>query len=315
MQLYELLKKKNKLTRFGLVLNWKFHSQRCWVSALSYYLVEEILKEFNPVIIPSQFEYEVLKEKLDVIICLEPGWAAPVINFDKNRKCLKMVFLSDPHSKTEWFEDYFQKNNFDYLLSYYNSPFFYHFPEFPKEKFVHLAWAIPDHFVKEIDIKTPLTNEVIIFGGKDSDAYDVRNYCRSHPEVINFNNSGVENKVLSDEEYFEWLSGFGATIAAGSSNPIYELVTPKYFEIAFSGPLLIGQYCPDLMKLGFDESNMLIFTKNNFEQILKEYKLDPSRFVEIRRRARELILDQHMLSHRIDVIRNLIHLHNQNSCK
>jgi hypothetical protein len=269
--------------------------------------VHAIIKEFNPVIISSQLEYNLHKNKLRNVVMFEPGWAAPRIVFDKSLKCKKAVMYSDPHFETDVRYNYFVDNGFDYVLSLYNSPFFFHFQGFPEDKFVHFPWAVPDQFISTHNI-TVKNNNVAIFGGKNSDAYDMRNWCREQPCVTDYEVSGVENKKMTDEEYYTWLNTFDAVVAAGSSNPMYNLVTPKYFEIASSGALLIGQYCQDLELLGFNNSNLLLFTKNDFLEKIDYYKKQPEKFLEIREKGRVLIKQRHKLSDRIKLMREMFNV-------
>lgn len=291
---------------FGLVLNWDFHIKNKWVSAYTPYLVNEIIKHFNPIIISSQRQYEFYKKRLRRILAFEPEWAAPRINYDRKIDCLKTVMYSDPHYQTERRQKYFFDNGFDYVLSLYNKPFFYHFTSFPEQKFVHFPWAVPDQFISTHEI-TVSNNEVAIFGGKDSDAYDVRNWCREQSCVTNYEFSGVENKKLTDEEYYVWLRKFDAIVAAGSSQPIYNMVTPKYFEIASAGALLIGQYCEDLDILGFNESNSLVFCKDDFIDKLNKFKSHPELFLAMRESGRSLINQRHKLSDRINILGQIYH--------
>ena len=303
--LLHILKKFSKKSDFGLIIDWKFHKNNGWCVALTPYLINSILKEFNPIIINNQDEYNKNKDKLKYLISVEPGWAAPVIKYDTSIVCKKAVFYSDPHLHTEERKRFFFDNDFDYIFSYYKSPFFYHMKDFPKDKFIHMPWAIPDQFINNNKIKIR-NKEIIIFGGKGSDAYDVRNWCREQKGIKNYNFSGVENKQLIGKKYFDWLSKFDAIVAAGSSDPKYDLVTPKYFEIASSGALLFAQYCKDLEDLGFNNSNCIIFTKNNFIEKIREYKKDPKKFIHIREAGRNLIKEKHKISDRIKLIRKIM---------
>lgn len=302
---FQMLHHHRKDSRFGLVIDWRFHQKRRWVSALTGYLVDAIVTAFQPVIITSQFDYWRHKRHLDYIVSMEPGWAAPRIRYDTTPSALKAVFYSDPHYRPDERRQYFDRNGFDYVFSYYRSPFFRHFQDFPESKFVHMPWAIPDRFVGRSAI-IPRSNEVAIFGGKQGDSYDVRNWCREQPGVTSYDYSGVENKRLSDEEYFRWLAGLDAAIAAGSSLEKYDLVTPKYFEIAAAGALLIGQSCRDLESLGFNDHNMLAFTVENFADRLAHYRANYEEYAARRAAGRELIRARHLVSHRISRIREVL---------
>lgn len=297
----------NTDSRFGLVIDRRFHRADGWVSALTGYLVEAMIQAFRPVIISSQFDYWRHKRRLRYIISLEPGWAAPRIRYDARYEALKAVFYSDPHYRTKERFDYFRRNGFDYVFSYYRLPFFRHFDGFPEEKFVHMPWALPEQYVRQGEL-VPRTNEVAIFGGQQGDAYDVRNWCRQQTGVTCFDYSGVENKQLSDAEYFSWLATLDAAIAAGSSQKTYDLVTPKYFEIAAAGALLLGQSCGDLAALGFNDSNMIVFEQSDFNEKLSRYRDNYQDYRMTREAGRDLILDQHLISHRIKRIQEKFEL-------
>jgi len=294
---------KNKAD-VALVINWRFHTKDKWVSITAPYFVKAFIKEFDPLILSSQVEYELFKNKIKYIVSMEPGWAAPKLKYDKKQNHIIGVFVSDPHNKVDWFQKYIEDNDVTFVLSQYLSPFFYHFPEFPKKKFVHFPWAVPDELVPQGRPKVH-HNDIMIFGGKDSGAYDVRNWCREQSGVTEFDNSGVENKSLSNEGYFEWLETFDASVAAGSSDQKYDLVTPKYFEIASVGSLLIGQQCKDLEALGFDETNMLIFHKENFNAKVARYLESSVDYLGMRNKGKSLILSRHLISHRVSLIKEI----------
>lgn len=296
-----------KQSQYGLVIDWKFHRQNRWVCAQSPYLVDAIIKEFNPVVISSQLMYEFHKRKLKYIISFEPGWAAPKITYDTSQGHTIGVFASDPHNKTSWFQQYVYNNNIRYVFSMYYYPFIYHFPHFDLNRLLHVPWAIPDDFVVDREsINCVGQNKLHIFGAALGEAYETRNWCRQFSFVENHDHSGVENKILSDAEYFQWGRQFDAVIAAGSSATKYQLVTPKYFEIPAAGSLLFAQECRDLELLGFDDNNCIIFDKTNFEEKAMEYLRNPTRYIKMRRRGCQLIKEKHKISDRVRKIRELM---------
>jgi hypothetical protein len=84
-----------------------------------------------------------------------------------------------------------------------------------------------------------------------------------------------------------------------------QLVTPKYFEIAASGALLIGQECEDLGGLGFNAGNCLIFNKENFGVKVAAYRRTPESYLAVREGGRALIQSRHRVSHRVETLRKL----------
>lgn len=293
----------------GLVLDIDFHRQKKWCAVVSYYLIEAIIAEFDPVIISSQQDYDRSKKTVRYLISLEPGFCSPTLRYDPHHDCLKAILLSDPHHNAEQRYRYlFEESGFDYVFGYYKNPFFYHFYWFPEEKFIHTPWAIPDQWISTSQLSVRNT-DVMVFGSQStSGAYDVRNWCREQPGVIAYSHSGCDKTGVPFEEYFSWLQQFDAIVAAGSSDPQYDLVTPKYFEAASAGALLIGQYCKDIPLLGFDESNAVIFTKNDFIDQITHFKNNPEQYLNIREAGRRLIKKRHKISDRIAVIKQIFNL-------
>lgn len=293
-------------TRVGLVIDKAFHDSNRWVSATTPYLVNKIMNHFKCSIITSQVEYELSLPEVDVILSMEPGWAAPLINFNRtkaikdelSRKC-SFILYSDPH-KDKWREDYFLKNNLDYILAYYDSPTKYHFSKVPHNRIVHFPWCVPDHWIPHNLITCKNQNKLAIFGAQHHDAYTTRNWCRQFSFVENNNLSGVENKILSSEEYILKLQTYDAAIAAGSEDLKYRLTMPKYFEIPATGSLLFAQVTDDLEKLGFRHmENCVTFSQSSFESIARDYFADPESYLSIRNAGRELIRQRHSLSTRV----------------
>lgn len=287
----------------GLVVDWARYQNNGFVSAMTPFLIEAILKEFRPAIISTQSDYDQHKKRLKKVISME--WGVPTIRYDTDLNCVKALVHSDPHYEPETRARYFVENRFDYALSFYRSPFFYHNPGFDPAQFVHFPWAVPDAMIYTGPIKNR-SDEIVIFGGQFSDAYDIRNWCRQQPGITNHEFSGVENKKLGNKEYYHWLRQFDAIVAAGSSNPIYDLVTPKYFEIMAAGALLIGQTCQDFEALGFSSENCLAFTKDDFLDKIACCQRNPSQHIETRENGRDLILRRHKISDRIKLLKELL---------
>jgi FkbM family methyltransferase len=279
------------------------------VSATSYYLVEEFRKRFDCVWIEDQRGYEDSLADLNLLISMEPGWASPVLELagtpalrEKLSNIPSFILYSDPHA-AHWRQDYFLKNRLDYILAFYHAPTLRHFQEIPPERIIHFPWAIPDHWVGDDPIRFRGQLKICCSGGAKSEAYAVRNWCRGFDFVESCTNSGVENKVMTDAEYVEWLAQKDASIAAGSDSLKYRLTVPKYFEIAAAGSLLFAQYTDDLERLGFrDMENCIVFDRSSFEKLAKEYLAHPEDYLKIRQAGRELIRSRHTLSNRIQFL-------------
>lgn len=295
--------------KLGFVIEKRFHEENHWCSATTFHLVEALKANFECVYIQNQKDYENDLGDIDLLISMEPDWASPVLEFcrtDALRRKLSAIpsyiFYSDPHSN-QWREDYFLSNGLDYVLSFYWAPFLLHFTRISKSQIVHFPWAIPDHWINDSQIIFRGQNKMCCFGGQKSEAYELRNWCRNFNFVESAANSGVENKIMSELEYIEWLRQKDAAIAAGSDSPKYKLTTPKYFEIAAVGSLLFAQKTDDLALLGFEHKrNCIIFDRSGFECLAKEYLTNPEAYLQIRQAGQELVCQRHLLSQRMKLL-------------
>ena len=299
--------------RVGLILFKQRHYEKKWTCALTPRLVEGILERLNCAWVESQQDYEQCIDEVDAFISMEPGWAAPILEFTRTRALrIKLaekpafIFMSDPHYG-KWRQKYFLKNRFDYILAFYYFPTLFHFRKIPAERLIHFPWSLPDEWIFRGDITYSGETRIACFGAGNHEAYSIRNWCRTFPFVEGTYNSGVENKVMTDEEYIDWLRNKDAVIAAGSDDPKYMLTTPKYFEIAASGALLFAQYTEDLERLGFQHMvNCVIFNRDNFVELSEEYLGNPESYLQIRKAGVDLIRQRHSLSQRLSFLEELI---------
>ncbi len=301
------------MKKIGLILTKERHYEKGWTCTLTPKLVEALLKRFECSWMENQKDYENHLGDVDVLLSFEPVWAAPALKF-RRRKAVRekfdslpsMMMFSDPH-KDGWRQNYFLKNRIDRVLAYYFHPTLRHFTKIPPERIVHFTWAVPDEWIGSQPLQYHGGDKIACFGAGKHEAYDVRNWCRSFPFVEATYNSGVENKQMSDLEYIRWLQAKDAAVAAGSDHPKYRLTTPKYYEIAASGALLFAQETDDLKRLGFEHGlNCLVFNRDNFEALAREYLADPESYTPIREGGRELIRERHSLSRRLDFLESII---------
>jgi hypothetical protein len=294
-----------KKIRVGLVLDLEFHVLDRWVVALTPELVRGMIRRFDCELIWNQAEYERKRDRVDVLVSMEPGWAAPKLRFRswRNRHAPPIYILySDPHDQA-WRQDYFLDNGMDFVLALYDSPTRHHFRAIPPECMIPFPWAVPDQWIGREPIRHRGSKTLTCFGASQHEAYAVRNWCRTFPFVESMPHSGVENKLLAGQEYMDWLAGKDAAIAAGSDDPRYRLTMPKYFEIAAAGVLLFAQETDDLASLGFrDRENCIIFSRGTFEERAREYLADPGAFLAVREAGREFIRARHALSVRLDFL-------------
>lgn len=305
---YKSFSEMRKNSKYGLVVNWGHEKQNNWPVAVYPFLLRGLIRKFDPVLITTQRSYERHKAKLEYVISFEScSRKAPEITFDQNEHRNVAMFVGHTHDKQPWFPDYIDNHNIDYVISRYHDPFFNHFPEFDRRRFIHIPWSVPEQFVCPPDeVKFHNQDQLHLFGASSGGMYEERRRCMEHEFVSTHDNSGVD-KVMTDEEYYRWCRNFDATIAASSFDEKHQFVFAKYFEITAAGSLLFAQDCSDLERLGFDEETAVIFGPGEFEAKARTYLADPQSYLPIRKNGVKLIRDRHTTSQRISTIESMIH--------
>jgi hypothetical protein len=299
---------REKSSAYGLVLNWGLHQRDHWTAACYPFFVEQFINRFDPLIITSQKDYNRHAEELDYIFAFGVrNIKGPTIEYDTSLDQITLVFASDPHNRSKFLYKYIQKNEINYVLTPLYNPVLYHLPEITEERVVHFPWPVPEQHIIEPDrIEFHDDDAVHISGAGGSEAYELRDWCRRQPNVVEHSNSGTQNKTMTNDEYYRWLRNFDAGIAAGSLEEQWQYVVPKYYEIPAAGSLLFAQYCKDLERLGFDESNCVIFhSKDEFREELGSYLDEPESYLDRRRRGAELINSEYTVSDRLRDIEEL----------
>jgi len=301
---------KPQRLRLGLVMDPEFYVLEKSVCAVTNPLIQALCRKFQTRLIPDQATYDRVGPEMDFFVSLEAGWAAPKLSWRKTgfRRWAQnkpaYIFASDPHQQ-DFRQAYIADEGIDFVLAYYWHPTLMHFQKTPREKLIHFPWAIPENWVTNEPLRSRGQREVMIFGASQHEAYELRNWCRQQPGIKSYQNSGCDNKVLTNEEVPDWLRTFDAVVAAGSDSPKYGLVTPKYFETLAVGSLLFAQETPDTPLIGLQDGvNCVGFTRETFNTRVAEYlgDLENPRWSEIRERGRELIRQRHLVGHRIQAL-------------
>jgi len=299
--------------RVALVIDPAFYLQQRAVCALTPPLIEAFIQRFDAHLVGDQQTYNRLAPDMDLIFSFPPPWSAPWLKWRvgplrrRTPDAQTVLLISDPHGARK-LADYALREGIKTVAGYYDAPTRHHLPMLSELGFVHLPWAIPDAWIKDGPIAFHNQDKVALFGGSRSPAYDLRNWCRRQPGVSSYANSGCEQKVMSDRDFFHWLGGFDAIVAAGSDDPRFKLTTPKYFEIAAAGALLFAQETDDLAGLGFEHGvNCVTFTRATFRQRVEEYlsTRDDPRWIEMREAGRALVRTRHTISVRVDALAEL----------
>jgi hypothetical protein len=291
--------------RLGLILDPEFVLLQRSVVATTPSLIRGLCRAFDTRIIHDQATFDARSPEVDVLVSLEPGWAAPVLDWrrDQRRHLAPpaYVMMSDPHQGA-WRQEYVRDQGIEHVLALYWAPTLRHFAADLHPRLVHFPWTVPDRWFSDAPVRWRGSATLTVFGAADDPAYELRNWCRTQPGVESSLASGVENRVYEEQDYFDWLQGFDAVVVAGSEAAAYRLTTPKFFEAAAAGCLVFAQHTDDLERLGFvDGVHCLTFTRDTFAAVTRPYLEDPShpRWTTIRDAGRRLVRERHSLSRRL----------------
>jgi len=119
---------------------------------------------------------------------------------------------------------------------------------------------------------------------------DARIDVLRHPLYTASTGSILDSKEYKiDADYILELHKYFCCIATSSK---LDYVVAKYFEIPFSGSLLLANYTPDLDRLGFvDGKHYVAITKKNFFKVLGDVLDNPERYEQIRHEGRDFVLN------------------------
>lgn len=295
---------------YGLVLNWGLHKRDHWTAAWYPFFVNRFIERFNPQIITSQRSYERKADDLKYLFAFgSRNKKGPTLKYDTDLDQTVLLFVSDPHNRSEFLEHYIKDNEINRVVSPYYHPVLHHLPSLNEERLEQFPWPVPKEFVIDPEEIEYRGDDVLrVSGAGGSEAYKIRDWVREQPMVKGYQNSGTQNKVMSNKEYYEWLRNFDCQVAAGSLKNRWQYVVPKYYEIAAGGSLLFAQYCRDLERVGFDKSNSVIFhSREEFTKKAETYLENPESYLDRRRRGAELIAERHTIANRLDQIEALFH--------
>lgn len=295
---------------YGLVLNWGLHRQDHWTAAWYPFFVKRFIEHFDAQIVTSQRSYERKADDLEYLFAFgSRNMKGPTLNYNTELNQTTLLFVSDPHNQSEFLDRYIKDNEIDRVVSPYYHPVLHHLTNLEEERLEHFPWPVPGEFVVDpAEVEHQNDDVLRVSGAGGSEAYEVRDWIREQPMVKGYQNSGTQNKIMSNQEYYEWLRSFDCQVAAGSLKNHWQYVVPKYYEIAAAGSLLFAQYCRDLERVGFDESNSVIFhSRKEFTEKAEAYLEDPEAYIDRRRRGTKLIAEHHTIADRLDQIEELFH--------
>jgi hypothetical protein len=282
------------------VCSLSFYERKKWQVASQADLWHRFVAENNCVICGSFLSYWLLGRNKKYVVSLEPKYNAPTIKFSKNH-VKTFLFVSDSHSKS-WLPKYIENKNVTDILTPYKKTLLYTgFSKPLSHDRVHsLPWCVEDRLLVREQILSK-DNRVLGFGQTGGLAYDLRSWSFQTGVLSSFNYAGSGNKKYSGDSYYNWLRRFDACVVAMSTHKLYNYTVAKFFEVTSQGLLLFAFKTDDLDDFGFiDGENYISVTKQNFFEKINDFKLNPEKYINIRRNGYFLIKNQHTVSKRLE---------------
>lgn len=297
------LAEEGTLPRVGLLARPQFLSGRAFQVASMAEMNRQLLERLDPVLLTHRWELAWNRNRVDALFSYEPGYSAPRLSTAFGKPLL--IRCSDPHSKVQWLQDYVQQVGVSRVLTPYPESMAHHLPYLPAPV-VDFPWSVPRAWIHSGPIRVRGTG-IACQGASGHPLYALRDWCRGFDFVSDHAIGGSVNLVHREEAYFHWMAEHDAFVVATSDvSPWHLHAVAKYVEVAAAGCLLIGQDSPRVRSLGFDETNALLFHRENFESVCRRYLQDPEAYLEHRHRGRELVMRRHTTELRVQQLVELL---------
>lgn len=265
-------------------------------------LTRQLVRRLRPTLLRSATELWYKRKSLDVLLSFEPGWSAPKISSAYGLPYA--IRCSDPHNKVDWLESYVARTQVSVILSPYPESMAHHFPRLA-ERVIDFPWSVPENWIHSGDILVHGTG-IAIQGASGHPLYALRDWCRRFDFIRDHRVGGSFNLAHREHEYFRWMSRQDAFVVATSEQHPWSLhAVAKFVEVPAAGCLLIAQDSPRVRALGFDESNAVLFRRDDFEAQCRRVLEAPSAYLEHRRRGRDLVRARFTTEHRVDQLKEL----------
>jgi len=278
-----------------------------------YMCINDIAEFALPVEL-EELNYVIFYPRQAKLIDTEKKIYNDIINIPKK----KIIFIDDVHSKYHVSIDINYLNKFDIKLMFYKYLQKKFLPELESSKIISNRHYIHDNFVHSVN--NPRNIKISILGHFRHQTYKTRKYIMNNSNLINDKlincNISVFRKSVNVNKYYNILHNSYASIATTGDNLEFycPYLVAKYFEIPGCGALLLAHVLPELeeeMKdCGFIENvNYIKFT--NIEDLIEKcnYVFKPENKEEIERirlNGYNLIINNHLISHRQKQIINLL---------
>lgn len=203
----------------------------------------------------------------------------------------------------------------DKILCPYNYAFKKTWPEYSGKCEFFPHFYVPYEKCRGLKINTKPIMKCLLSGIIDKEYYPLREYIYKnknakvdvlwHPlyqASTGFILNSKEYKI--DAGYIWELHKYFCCVATSSK---VDYAVAKYFEIPFSGSLLLANYTPDLDRLGFvNGKHYVAITKENFFRVLDDVLGNPERYEQIRREGRDFVLNNFSILDRFAQFKNIL---------
>ncbi|WP_162162942.1 glycosyltransferase [Gorillibacterium massiliense] len=216
----------------------------------------------------------------------------------------KGILFHDVFRVRDEFRDFVIENQFDLVFAHYRDSFLRYFPEF-QDRF---RW-LPNHVYPKVFHNYQLEKTIdYLMMGKVNFKYPLRKkilramadmegfVTHDHPGYTWFSKEQAQSSYL-DEQYAMEISRAKMFLTCGSR---YHFAVGKFFEVPACGTLLLADYFPELIDLGFvDKHTYVHIHKKNFLDEAKYYLEHEDEREEISRNGYNLVHSRHTTEIRV----------------
>lgn len=262
-------------------------------------VITTIIKEEN-----KKGGIDVSKREEDVIFCITPMMNA----IDNKRTEQKIIYyIDDMHENKGNYEKFFELVKIaDIVLTHqYQSTFV---REKWKPMLHKLKWF--PHFVNDYGLKPTKWKDkpkgTLITPYIFYREYPFKTAISIELDYETFKHPGYDVKRMDknalNKNFQETIDQYQYSVVGGGGYKEY--ILKKYFEIPYCNTILIGQDLPGLYDLGFIHGKNCILVKIDDAYRIKEIigSFGSDELQEISENGRKLVLDNHMVGHRVNWI-------------
>jgi len=253
------------------------------------------------------------KIKSDVIILFatphhnRPGQFADLAKLPKDVRAIGFLKDIQTYGKPECIEHTKRMfDRFDIILSPSNEFFRERYPEYVDKMVYFPDFVGPRERYANIPFNEKPTNICFVSGALNPDVYPLRERIvkRGDKRRIAHLYPPWSGHDCYGDEYAKTLNRF---VCCATCSSKYNYTLAKYFEIPASGALLIANTTKDYLSLGFEPHKHYVpISEENALHTINKVLDHPKDYTEIRKTAREYVLNNHTEENRFEQLRGLL---------